>query len=190
MPVDTSPSTTLYTLGRGILSMEEWSGSTPPVSYTDVGNCPRMEVEVTEEKLDHFSSRTGLRQKDKTVVLETGYTLNFDLDEISVRNMQAYLKATLSGGNVLLANMVTDREYALKFVSDNPVGPNEVWEFWRVELSPNGAFSLIGEEYSTLSFTGEGLSDATNHPTSTFFTVTFGTTTTTTSSSTTTTTTA
>lgn len=188
MPIDTSPNTTLYTLGRGVLSIGEWSGTNPPGSLTDVGNCPKMEVEVTEEKLNHFSSRTGLRQKDKSVVLETGFTLNFDLDEISVLNLQTYLKARLSGSNVLLANMVTGMEHQIKFVSDNSVGPNETWDFWRLELSPNGAFSLIGEEWSTLSFTGEGLSDITYHSTSTFFTVTFGTTTTTTSTTSTTTT--
>ena len=175
-----SPSSTLYTLGRGVLSIGEWSGATPPGAYTDVGNCPRFDVEVTEEKLDHYSSRSGTRQKDKTVVLETGYTLDFDLDEMSILNMKMYLKATLSGANVLLANTVLDREFALKFVSDNPVGPNETWEFWRCQLSPGGTFSLLSDEWQLLTFAGKGLADTANNPTSPFFTVTFATTTTTT----------
>lgn len=175
MPVS-SPSTTLYTLGKGILSIGTWSGATPPGTYTDVGNCPAFECEVTEEKLDHFSSRTGTRTKDKTVILETGYVLTFDLDEISVLNLKMYLKATLSGSSILWANTVLDAEYAVKFVSDNPAGPNETWEFWRATLAPNGAFSLIGDDWSTVSFTAEGLSDVANHATSPYFTVTFVTT--------------
>lgn len=175
MPIS-SPSTQLYTLGKGILSIGKWTGETPPIGYTDVGNCPAFECEVTEEKLDHFSSRTGTRTKDKVVILETGYTLTFDLDEVSVLNLQMYLKADLSGSNILLANMVLDAEYALKFVSDNPAGPNETWEFWKATLSPNGAFSLIGDEWSTVSFTAEGLSDVTNNSASPYFTVTFVTT--------------
>jgi hypothetical protein len=181
MPIS-SPSTTLYTIGRGVLSIGEWTGDTPPTDpsgYTDVGNCPRFEVEVTEEKLDHYSSRSGTRLKDKSVILETGYTINFDLDEISVANMKMFLKATLSGSNVLLANTVLDREFAVKFVGDNPAGPNEKWQFWRVQLSPGGAFGLIADEWSVMSFTGEGLSDTANNPTSPFFTVTYATTTTT-----------
>lgn len=188
MPIPSSPSTQLYTLGKGILYIADWVGDTPPeaVDYTDLGNAPSLEVEVTEEKLNHFSSRSGVRSKDKSVILETGYMVKFTLDEISITNLQAFLKATLFGDFVLRANTALDKEYALKFVSDNPYGPNEVWEFWKVQLSPGGAFSLIGDEWSTLSFSGEGLSDTANHAVTPFFNVTFYTTTTTTSSTTTT----
>lgn len=180
----TNPSTTLYKLGRGILSIGTWVGATPPGSLDDVGNSPRFEAEVTEETLDHFSSRSGTRQRDKIAVLETGYTLNFDLDEHSVANLQKFLKATLSGSNVLLANTVLDAEYALEFVSDNPAGPNETWEFHRCKLTPGGSIGLISDEWALLTFAGEGLADEINNPTSPFFTVTFATTTTTTTTTT------
>ena len=177
-----SPSTSLYQLGRGIVSIGLWDGVTAPAGYTDVGNSPRFEVEVTEEKLDHFSSRSGTKLKDKSVIVETGYTLNFDLDEISIHNLRIFLKATLSGAknHVLLANTALDEEYAVKFESDNPAGPDEIWEFWRAKLSPGGAFSLIGDEWSTITFSGEGLADTDGHVTSPYFSVTFATTTTTT----------
>jgi len=181
MPI-TSPSPQLYSLGRGILSIGEWVGTvapTDPAGYVDVGNCPSFEIEVTEEKLDHFSSRSGIRLKDKVVVLETGFNLNFSLDEISVANLVMFFRATLSGTNVLLANTQLDKEFALKFISDNPVGPNEKWQFWRVQLSPSAAFNLISDEWSMLTFTGEGLADTANHATSPYFTVTYATTTTT-----------
>jgi hypothetical protein len=174
-----SPSTTLYTLGKGIVSIAAWSGTTPPGTLDDVGNCPRFEVEVTEETLDHYSSRSGTRVKDKQVVIETGYTLNFDLDEFSVANLAMFLKGSVSA-NVISANTVLDTEYAVKFVSDNPAGPNETWEFHRCKLSPGGNMSLISDEWALMSFTGEGLADTSNQPTSPYFTVTFATTTTTT----------
>jgi len=185
MPGIASPSPQLYSLGRGIVSIGEWDGTTPPSEgeYVDVGNSPRFEVEVTEEKLEHFSSRSGTRLKDKVVVLETGYTLNFDLDEISVYNLQVFLKGTISGP-VIAANQALDKEYAIKFVSDNPVGPNEKWEFWRTQLSPGGAFNLISDEWSLLTMAGDGLADSDNHPTSPFFDVTYATTTTTTTTTT------
>jgi hypothetical protein len=182
MPGISSPSPQLYSLGRGILSIGEWNGTTPPTypgGFVDVGNCPRFEVEVTEEKLEHFSSRSGTRLKDKVVILETGYTLNFDFDEISVENLKVFLKGTLSG-YVISANQALDREYAVRFVSDNPVGPNEKWEFHRTQLSPGGPFNLISDEWGTLTFAGDGLADTANHATSPFFTVTYASTTTTT----------
>lgn len=175
-----SPSTTLYTLGRGIVSIAAWTGTTPPVTLDDVGNCPRFEVEVTEETLDHYSSRSGTKVKDKQVVIETGFSLNFDLDEFSVANLARFLKGTITGGNVISANTVLDSEYAVKFVSDNPAGPNETWEFHRCKLSPGGNMSLISDEWALMTYTGEGLADTTNNPTSPYFTVTFATTTTTT----------
>jgi len=179
MPAE-SPSTSLYSLGKGILSIAAWTGDVPPTPpLTDMGDCSSFEAEVTEEILEHFSSRAGVRTKDKVVTLETGYTLTFVLDEISVENLKMFLRATQSG-NVLKAATALDLEYSISFVSDNPAGPNETWEFHRVRITPNGPFNLISEEWSTMSMTGEGLSDVANNPTSPYFTVTFATTTTTT----------
>lgn len=187
MAIDASPSTNLYQLGRGVLSLAEFSGGAPG-AYTDVGNCPAFSVEVTEEKLAHYSSRTGTKTKDKETIIETGYTLTFNLDEVSIYNLKIYLKGSTSQ-NKVYANQTLDREFAIRFVTDNPAGPNETWYFWKVTLSPNGPFSLIGDEWSTLAFTGEGLSDTVNHPDSSYFDVYFVTTTSTTTTSSTTTTT-
>ena len=182
----TSPSTTLYTLGKGIMYISEYSDACPVADWSDLGNCPRLDCEVTEEKLDHYSSRAGTRTKDKSVILETGYTITFDLDEMSVQNLRLYLKASLvGGGNVLRANQELDKEWLLKFISDNPAGPNETWEFWRVKLSPAGAFSLISDEWTALSFSGEGLADTDCNSDSPYFDVTFCTTSTTSTTTTT-----
>lgn len=182
--IETSPDTALYQLGKGILEIAEWSGGAPGV-YADVGNCPAFNVQVTEEKLAHYSSRTNVRLKDKEVVLESGYTAEFDLDEVSVLNLKMFLKATTESGHILHANQALDREYALRFTSDNAAGRNERWNLWRLTLSPRGAFNLISDDWSMLEFTGEGLADSVNHSTSPYFDVTFITTTSTTTTTTT-----
>lgn len=181
-----SPDVSLYTLGKGILKIGEWVGTTPPSALVDVGNCPKFDVEVTETALDHFSSRAGTKTKDKTVVVEVGYNLTFDLDEVSLKNMKMFLKANLSGGNILLANTALSREYAVLFTADNPAGPNESWEFHRLKLAPAGGLSLIGDAWMAMSFKGAGLADVAGHATSPYFTVTFATSTSTTSTTTTT----
>lgn len=176
----TSPSTTLYQLGKGVLEIAEWSNSTPPSAgdFVDVGNCPRFEIEVAEEKLPHYSSRSGVRTKDKEVTLEIGYTLSFDLDEVSMANLARFLRATTSGATTIQALTALDKEFAVKFTSDNPVGENEIWEFWRCTLTPGGALNLISEEWALMNFSGEGLADTANHATSPYFNVTWVTTTT------------
>jgi hypothetical protein len=182
-----SPSTTLYTLGRGILQIGEWSGVTPPAypgGFEDVGNSPRFEVEVAEETLDHFSSRTGLRLKDKTVTLETSYTLSFDLDEVSIENLARYVRGTVAG-NVVQAAVALEAEFALRFTTDNPAGENQTWVFHRVRLTPGGTLNLIADEWMLVPFGGEGLADTDNNPNSPFFDVEWATTTTTTVTTTT-----
>lgn len=190
MPLQTSPSTELYTLGRGILKMGIWSGSTPPTDpgdYVDVGVCNKFELEVTEEKLDHFSRRGGARVKDKTVTLEAGYGVSFTLDEMSVANLKMFIRASQTGYKYLHANQVQNPEYALQFQADNAFGPNEKWSFWKVRMSPAAALGLIADDWMGLQFKAEGLADTANHSSSPFFDVEYTTTTTTTTSTTTTT---
>lgn len=179
-----------YAVGKGIMHIGEWVGTTPPAwpaGFAEVGNCPSIEIEPTIERLDHFSSRTGLRLKDKNPVIQTEYVLTFDTDEMAASNLNRFLLGSITG-DMISALQRTDQEFALRFVSDNPLGPNQTWEFHRVTLSPNGALQLIGEEWLVMSFTGDGLADLANNPGSPYFDVQYATTTTTTTSTTTTTT--
>ena len=171
-----SPSTELYTLGKGTLWIAEWSGGSPG-AYEDVGNCPSMEVEVTVEKLDHFSSRSGAKNKDKTVVIESGYKVNFSLDEKSNKNLALFLMGSVDGNTVHALTSAT-KEHAIKFKADNAAGPNDIWEFWKAGISPGGAVPLITDDWLSLSYVAEGLADVANHVSSPYFDVT-GTTTTT-----------
>ena len=78
---------------------------------------------------------------------------------------------TLTEGFQVYGLQATDQEFALRFTSDNPTGPNQVWDFWRCTLSPAGPIQLIGEEWMIMSFSGEGLADTTNHSDSPYFTI-------------------
>jgi len=187
-------NTELYELGRGILSIAEWSGGSPG-AYTDVGNCPRFEFEVTEEVITHMESRGGLRSTDKEATLEAGYTLSFDLDEIAASNMANYVRGEVDGSNPYKIHGITtaglQKEFAVKFAQNNQEGENKTFEFWRCKLKPGGAHSVIGEDWGMLPFSGQGLSDDVNHSESPYFDITYASTTTTsttTSSSSTTTT--
>lgn len=175
----TSPSVDNYMIGKGILSIALITNGTPG-NFADVGNCPKFEFDMTESVIDHKTSRYGLMEQDAETVIESGYTLAFTLDEVSVENLRMFMKGTLSGTKIIYANQNVNQQYAVKFIADNPVGPNALWEFHKCKLTPSGAFSLISQEYTSMSFNGKGLSDRTGHATSPFLTVTFDTSTTTT----------
>jgi len=172
-------------IGKGILSIAKWEGGVVG-AYADVGNCPSFEYEPTEESKEHFSSRSAVKELDAETVVMSGYNVKFALDEISVENLRMFLKGTMSGSRIIYANQNTNRYYALKFIADNPVGPNCNYEFWKVKVTPNGAFSLIGDEFTVLNFSGKGMADRANHASSPFFSATFDTTTSTTTTTTTT----
>jgi hypothetical protein len=160
----TPANTGNYTLGRGVLTLGEWADSdTYPVSFSDLGNAPSFEFEVTEEVLEHFSSRAGLRTKDKVVTLEVGYTVNFTLDEIAYQNLLHYVHgsytAPASGVDAFVEGLaVTDKEYALIFTTANATGEDHVYKFYKVKLTPNGAIGLISDEWAEIGMTGEGQS--------------------------------
>ena len=182
-PAATPPSADNYMIGKGVLSIAKITNGDIG-SYVDVGNCPKFEYELTEQVLEHYNSRSGLKEQDQEVVIQTGYTVSFTLDEVSVENLRMFMKASLSGTRTLYANMNANQQYSLKFRADNPIGPNVNYTFWKCKLTPNGAFSLISDEYTSLSFTGKGLADATGHAESPFFTAAYATTTTTTTTTT------
>lgn len=173
MSVQQTPSSVEnLAVGKGIISVGQWSGTTPPGSYSDMGNCPSLTVEPATERLPHYSSRTEFRLKDKNPIIQNDYTLTFDLDEMAAVNLNKFLMGTMSGSQIL-GLQGANLEFAIKFVSDNPIGPNQQWDFWKCTLSPSGALQLIGDEWMFMSFTAEGLADTTNHATSPYFTVSY-----------------
>ena len=173
MSVQQTPhSTENYAIGKGILYIGEWVGVTPPDELLEVGNCSSITFEPSVERLPHYSSREEFRLKDKNVVIQRDYTLTFECDEIAAVNLNRFLMGNLSDG-VISGMQGVNAEFELKFVSNNPVGPNKTWEFWRGSLTPTGALNLISEEWMMMSFTLEGLADTDNHPTSPYFDVTY-----------------
>lgn len=66
--------------------------------------------------------------------------------------------------NVVNGLQTTAIEGLLRYVSDNPEGPNMEIRMWKVSLTPDGDTAFIGDDWSTMSFTGEILKDATGHP--------------------------
>lgn len=190
--------------GRGVIYIAEWDASYPPTyptaftagnlgDFVDVGNAPSFELEPVTEFDPHYSSREGMNYKDLNPVTSQEYNVNFTLDELAAQNMKKFLMGTYNATTGRIAGMQNvGQEYALIFVSNNPIGPNSVAYFWKMTITPNGSLALIGGEYLVMSYTGSGLIDSANHVSSPYFdykmiTTTSTTTTTTTSSTTTTT---
>jgi hypothetical protein len=171
-----SPNALNYLIGKGIITIAPVNEVTGmPGTYVDLGNCPRFEFETNEQAVTHSSSRYKVKEEDAEYVIMTGYNLNFTLDEVSIENMKLFLRATntiVTLVNTLHANQEIDTRYSVKFASDNSAGPDSVWTFHKVKLTPSGTFSLISDEYTSMSFAAKGLAERIGHPTSPFFDMT------------------
>jgi hypothetical protein len=88
-----TPSSDNYTLGKGVVSFNRYLNGAYQ-GYRDVGNVPELTLNIDISKLDHFSSRSGIRSKDKSVVQETTPTVSFSLDEITDENFMFSLLGT------------------------------------------------------------------------------------------------
>jgi hypothetical protein len=89
-----------YTVGKGLVSFKKTGGA----AFVDMGNCTEFEFTPEIEKLDHFSSRTGVRFKDKSVVIQKSGTLRLVLDEWTVDNLKMAVlgsSAVVSGAEVI-----------------------------------------------------------------------------------------
>ena len=183
-------STALYVpRGRGTIYIAAWAGLVAPSesALTEIGNCPSFEIEPVQERAPHYSSRTGLRLRDLNPVISTEYNFNFTCDELAAQNFAKFFLGTYVAASAsVLALQNVDAEYYIKFVSDNPIGPQYEIRLWRTTIGPNGPLAIIGDDYLVMDFAGEGLADETNHATSPYFTLRYITTTTTSTTTTTT----
>jgi len=185
-------STKNYTILKGIFYIAEFSGGAPG-AYFDMGNAVRAEYEPQIERLPHYSNRSGFRVKDANPVISAEYMLRITLDEHAAINLKKFLMAEQAGLNLYMMDTEEmEKEYAVRFIEDNPHGPNKTWNFWKGTIGPNGPIQLVGDgtAWAEMEYLFTGLSDTANHPESPYGTVLYSsseTSTTTTTTSTTTT---
>jgi len=82
----TSPNTDNYTLGKGVVFFDQLvSGAYQ--GERDLGNAPAFTFNIALEKLEHYSSRGGLKAKDKEIISQITPGLAFTLDEVNKENL-------------------------------------------------------------------------------------------------------
>jgi hypothetical protein len=166
-----APSTSNYALGKGILKFDRFDGSGLPTGLRDLGNAPNFTIQPVVETLEHFSSREGIKKKDKTVIVSAGLTVKFTLDEYDRKNLALAMMAT-EAADVLTLLASTTLEGELEFTGTNEVGPKFLVRLWKVSLKPTAEIAFIGDDWGKVEFEGEVLSDVTGHPTQPYGTIT------------------
>lgn len=157
----TSPSVLNYSVLKGIVAFTPTGGS-----ERDLGNAPEFELTPAIDKLDHFSSRAGVRSKDRSVVREKTLTGRMVLDEITVENLQMALlggtSAVNSAGNSAFGIYEnSDITGALTFTGTNDIGNKVHLTLPSVSILPSGNVPFISDEWAQIEVTFEVLFDET-----------------------------
>jgi len=167
-----SPNTLNYFIGKGIIKFTPTGGS-----IRDLGNAPEIELTPTIEKLDHFSSRAGVKKKDRTVVTEKGATIRIVLDEVTAENLSMQLMgeiATSTDGTksfrIMSESEITGQ---IDFTGTNDVGNQVDVQLPNVSFGPSGSFNLISDEWGQIEITGDVLATEYSDGTSDFGLITF-----------------
>jgi hypothetical protein len=156
-----SPDILNYAIGKATVSWTPTGGAA-----RDLGNAPEIEITPNIEFLDHFSSRSGIRSKDRSVAVETGATVRVVLDEITADNLAMLLFGSGTLG-VVGTNSAGEKEFdilavaevtgALTVTGTNSVGNKFTMVLPSVSFQPTGSWAVISEEWNTIEITGEVL---------------------------------
>lgn len=82
----TAPNTDNYTLGKGVVFFDQLVAGAYQ-GERDLGNAPAFTFNIAVEKLEHYSSRGGLKAKDKEIISQITPGLAFTLDEVNKENL-------------------------------------------------------------------------------------------------------
>jgi hypothetical protein len=150
-----APSPQNYLFGKGFLIFKP----TGETDFFHLGNCPRFEFVPAVEKLEHFSSMEGTKEKDATIVTQKTGTVTLDLEEFTKRNLGMLLMGDVDDTDPDDISIdifsTTALEGELRFYATNDVGPR--WRFFlnKVQFTPSGAFSPISDAINKMTVTGD-----------------------------------
>jgi hypothetical protein len=152
-----APRTEDYNLGRGKVYFAPLVSGVPG-AFRDLGNSPEFNISMETEKLDHMSSREGLKITDKQVVISQKVSVSFQLDEINFENVGMWFSGSSgsranAGGSAITGNgnlVVTDqgRWYDLYEGATAPTktADKRIYDIGEVTIEPHGGGSALVED--------------------------------------------
>lgn len=159
MAIQNAPDIDNTFIGKGIVKIK-LSGA---ASYRDLGEVPEFEFSAEIDKLDYFSSRSGVRTKRRTVIREKSATLRIVMSEMTFDNLAlALLGSTEDSPSTNVIGILSEDEIrgAVRFVGQNSIGAKVQLDFPDVSFTPSGTFSPISDEWGTLEVTADVLANA------------------------------
>lgn len=150
-----SPNTNNYTIGKGFIIFRPDGEE----DFFHLGNIPSFVLTFAVEKLEHYSSMAGTKEKDATIVTQKTGTVKLTLEELTARNVALMLMGNVDDTDpnnihiTLFTNSAIQGE--LRFYATNDVGPRYRIFLNRVQFTPSGDFSPISEQLTNMVLSGD-----------------------------------
>lgn len=149
-----------YLIPRGRVYFDPFDANENLTGEIDLGNCPGITLAIETEKAEHYSSQTGLREKDGAWVVQVQRTGSLQCDNFSPSNAALWLTGTHEV-KTQAATPVTDeartvlpgRQYQLGATASNPLGVRNVKDI-TVTPQGGGAAYVAGTDYNVDTETG------------------------------------
>ncbi|HEX7720225.1 MAG TPA: hypothetical protein VF389_10495 [Woeseiaceae bacterium] len=118
-----------YQIPRGRIYWDPRDDDDALTGEESFGNCPSFNIAIETEKLPHFSSETGLREKDASRVVQIDRTATITCDNVSFDNLAKYLSGTVETVTQTADPVV---EAALTVI------PGRIYQLGRTDANPAG----------------------------------------------------
>ena len=158
MPI--SHASNQYLIPRGRVYFDPFDANEMPTGEIAIGNCPGVNIAVKSETKDHYSSETGLRQKDGAWTLQVDRSGKLQCDNFSPSNVALWLTGTVErktqsatpvSGEERAVN--PGRQYQLGASASNPLGVRNVTAV-SVKSKDGATVYVAGEDYNVDTETG------------------------------------
>lgn len=143
-----------YQIPRGRVLFDPFDANGALTGEEEFGNCPSFTISIATTKADHFSSETGLKQKDAAVTVEVNRAAKIKCDNISAKVLANFLSGstetvTQTSGSVVDESITVKkgRQYQLGRSESNPAGVRNVTN---VVVTNSGATTTytLGTDYA------------------------------------------
>jgi hypothetical protein len=153
-PTEVSPNTENLQVGKGIVSFKKEGEAT----FRDLGNVTSIVITPEVETLEHYTSRTGIKTRDRLVTLQQKASVKIVMEEVTAQNLALMVYgavdlAAAEGPTVEIFG-ASDVRGELKFVGTNTLGPKVNLTLDNVSWTPSGDLQMISDEWNNMEVTG------------------------------------
>lgn len=154
-------TTNEYLIARGRVYFDPFDVSGNRTGEIPLGNCPGLNISISTDKWEHYSSEGGLQEKDGGGAIRVNRTGKLTCDNFSPGNAALWL----SGSNIVKTQSTTPvvdepitvlagRQYQLGAGASNPLGVRAVGTVSAKLAGGGGATLVLGTDYNLDAATG------------------------------------